>query len=90
MVADVFECVGEGGEFALVEVLDEVFLDAAAVRDACRLQRLESCGCGVDFDDATVVGWALAPYEPCLLHAVDHPGQSALAEQDPARELIYP
>ena len=89
MVADVFEYVCERGEFTPVQVLDEVFLDAAPVYGSGCAQSLESCGGDQDFDDAAVVGWALAPYEPCLLHAVDHPGQPALTEQDPPRELVH-
>jgi hypothetical protein len=90
MVAHLRERMRERCEVALVEVLHEVLLDAAAVDDARGVQRFDPLGGDQDLDDAPVARRSLAPHEPGFLHPVDHAGQAALARQDAAGELGHP
>ena len=90
MLAHLLERPLQRREVSLVQVLDEVLADAAAMHGACGLQRLEAFGRDEHEDHAPIVRRAVAPNEPFLLHPVDHPGQAALARQDPLGELGHP
>lgn len=89
MRADAFEGVGERLEFPSLDVLGEVFLDAATVDGPCRSECLESFGGDVDEDDAPVVCGAFAVDESGFFHFVDDAGEAASAEEDSACELVH-
>ena len=79
----------EGSDVRVGQVPGEVSVDAVSVVEAGALHRLGALLGQEDEDRAPVVLGADAADEPSLLHAVDDPGEAALAVEDPLGQLVH-
>jgi hypothetical protein len=87
--ADLFEGAGEGCDVGVGEVAGEVLFDPVPVVAAGLLHGGAALVGEDDEDRAAVVLGAHTLDEAGFFHAVDDPGETALAVEDPFGELVH-